>query len=215
MIDHKWYQLFIDIHHPNTYFDHIYYVNLDKRIDRYQSINNQLIRHKINATKISGIIPDHNHHCINDGQLGCLLSHKAILENALSNRYQTILILEDDTIFKENFIFLFSRFINNLPNIWDMIYLCGNHYGGIKPINKYVYQSYGTLSTNAYAINKPTMITMLELLNNTIYHQQPIDSLYCSIHPKIQTFVSVPNLCYQMAGFSDIENKITDYDILK
>jgi glycosyl transferase family 25 len=198
----------------NTYFDHIYYINLDKRIDRYESIKQQLKNYKINATRIRGIIPTQNNHKISNGQLGCLLSHLSILQDAQDKKYNKILIIEDDTIFKDNFEFLFNRFINHVPNNWDMLYLCGNHYGGTSYINNYVNKSNGTLTTNAYAINGKIIPKLLHILDKKIY-DQPVDSIYCSNHKLLNVFVSVPNICYQMASFSDIENKITDYHILK
>lgn len=212
----NWNELFITYYNINQYFDHIYYINLDKRKDRQQSISHQLQTHNISAERVSGVdTVDHHRHMINKGQLGCLLSHKYIIERAIAASQQKILILEDDTIFKSNFDFLFSRFVDNLPYDWDMLYLCGNHYGGTGRINDYVDKSFGTLSTNAYAINLPTMIRISSILNNNNTYDKPIDSIYCELHPKIRTLVSRPNLCYQMAGFSDIENKITDYGVLK
>lgn len=198
----------------NNYFDHIYYINLDKRIDRYESIKQQLKNNEISATRIRGIIPVSNHHKISDGQLGCLLSHLLILNNAQEKKYNRILILEDDTIFKDNFKFLFDRFIKHSPTNWDMLYLCGNHYGGISPVNNYISKSNGTLTTNAYAINISIIPKLINILDQKIYHQ-PIDSIYCNNHKLFNVFVSVPNICYQMASFSDIENKITDYHVLK
>jgi len=198
----------------NQYFDQIYYINLDRRKDRLLSIQQQLSLYNIQATRISGIELSSNNHQINNGQLGCLLSHLYIIGDAINNQYHRILILEDDTIFKDNFLELFSRLVGYLPDQWDMLYLCGNHFGGREYVNEYVYRSYGTLSTNAYAINQSIIFKIYDLLTQQPY-QQPIDSIYCSLHPNITTYSSAANICYQMAGFSDIENKITDYHVLK
>lgn len=198
----------------NKYFDQIYYINLARRIDRYNSITNQLTTNNISAIRITGIEPQTNNHRISNGQLGCLLSHLSIIKDAIIHKYARILIIEDDTIFKDNFIELFSRLIYYLPQQWQMLYLCGNHFGGKQHINPYVARSYGTLSTNAYCIDQSIMPTLYSLLT-VDFHTSPIDTIYCNIHPKILAYTSTTNLCYQMASFSDIENKITDYDILK
>ncbi len=198
----------------NQYFDKIYYINLNKRNDRLVSIQKQLSLYNIRATRIAGIEPSINNHKINNGQLGCLLSHLSIINDSIYNQYRRILILEDDTIFKDNFLVLFSRLVASLPDQWDMLYLCGNHFGGREYFNEHVYRSYGTLSTNAYAINQSIMYKIYNLLIQQPY-EKPIDSIYCSLHPAIRTYSSAQNICYQMAGFSDIENKITDYHVLK
>lgn len=214
-MNNDWYNLFsypeIDI---NIFFDKIYYINLDSRTDRLESMRHELVKNSIIAQRVAGIIPDNNPYIINNGQLGCLLSHLSIITDAIINDYNTILILEDDTIFKENFAKLFSRFVHYLPVEWHMIYLCGNHFGGIEYLNDQVYKSYGTLSTNAYGIHKSIFNKLYTKLTDKPYCQ-PVDSIYCSLHKDISAYASVPNLCYQMAGFSDIENKITDYDVLK
>lgn len=209
-----WDKLFLQQYTPNNYFDKIYFINLDKRSDRYNSITNQLFSVNIFAQKISGVVPLVNTHQINNGQLGCLLSHKLILEDCLYHRYEKILIFEDDTIFKDDFLKNFDILIHNLPTSWDMVYLCGNHYGGLSYINEHINKSYGTLSTSSYGVHINIIPYILSILNTSLY-TQPIDSIYCSIHSKINTFASKNNLCYQMAGFSDIENRYTDYDILK
>lgn len=214
-MNNNWNNLFIYPEvSPNTFFDQIYYINLDNRTDRLNSISQQLLENNISAKRVRGIIPDDNPHPINNGQLGCLLSHLSIITDAMINNYNSILILEDDTIFKKNFISLFSRLIYYLPTQWHMIYLCGNHFGGIEHVNDYIYKSNGTLSTNAYGINKSIFHRLYAALTTKPYNS-PVDSIYCSLHKDVLAYVSVPNLCYQMAGFSDIENKITDYDILK
>ncbi len=198
----------------NQYFDQIYYINLNRRSDRLVSIKQQLSLYGIQAIRVAGIEPSVNNHRINNGQLGCLLSHLSIISDSIYNQYDRILILEDDTIFKNNFLQLFSRLIGHLPNEWDMLYLCGNHFGGREYVNEYIYRSYGTLSTNAYAINHSIIRKIYNALIKQPY-EKPIDSIYCDLHPTILTYSSAQNICYQMAGFSDIENKIIDYHVLK
>ena len=146
------------------------------------------------------------------GQLGCLLSHKKIIQYSYINNLSNICILEDDVVFKNNFHEDFKRFINMVPNNWDMIYLCGNNFIGLNKINNLVYKTNGTLTTSSYIIKNTIYKDILNIPDSPI---KPIDSYYLDLHKKINAYVAVPSLTYQMAGFSDIEGKFVNYDFLK
>ncbi len=97
---------------------HIIYINLRKRPERRQYIEKQLKRMGLyqQATYLEAIdgntIPDHIYQPIRDnfktlarieeriiGRIGCLMSHLRALEIAIDNRYENVLILEDDCCF--------------------------------------------------------------------------------------------------------------------
>jgi phosphorylcholine metabolism protein LicD/GR25 family glycosyltransferase involved in LPS biosynthesis len=56
------------------------------------------------------------------GQVGYILSIYSLLEDAYNNKYENILIFEDDVHFK-NFHIMFPKFYKNVPNDYDIIYL--------------------------------------------------------------------------------------------
>lgn len=105
--------------------DHIVYINLDRRTDRKQEINNEFALMGINQDKIERFqaIPT----C--PGIVGCGLSHMGVLELAKNKQYEHVLIMEDDFEFlvdlkqlEIQLNYLFTEF--KLP--WDVIMLSYN-----------------------------------------------------------------------------------------
>jgi len=121
----------------NTYFDKIFYINLDKDVDRNQHIISEFEKWKIiNFERISGFvfneIPDRiywrnfNKPYLNEkyllGSLGCRKSHLEIIRLSIERNYSKILILEDDIFFTENPHILLNN--QNLTD-WDLLYFGG------------------------------------------------------------------------------------------
>lgn len=81
--------------------DAIFYINLDKRTDRKQQIEEELDKFGLKYERFTGLIfPDiHPYY-------GCSMSHLGILKIARERGYKNVMILEDDFIFnvdKETF----------------------------------------------------------------------------------------------------------------
>ena len=77
------------------YIDHIFYINLEKRKDRREHIENLLKDHDlfdISERYIAIETPD-------SGIIGCSQSHLNVLKLAKERRYKNVLILEDDFTF--------------------------------------------------------------------------------------------------------------------
>ena len=118
------------------------------------------------------------------GEIGCNLSHMETMKIALKNRYNKILILEDD-------IKIHPKFINNLqkikpfiPTDCDILFLGINNinykWGSFKKINKYINKPFGSKTytkypesdggiygAHAYIINRKAM-------KEFIKHTQPM-----------------------------------------
>lgn len=212
----KWQKLFSGNNSSelNTFCDIVYYINLDTRLDRLESINKQLFNNKIIATRFSAICPTSSDQKtkINAGEIGCLMSHLKIMQDVVDKNYSVACILEDDIVFKEFFSILFSRFIENIPSNWDMLYLCGNNFCGLNKINECVFKTRGTLTTCAYIITKNMCEKVIDYIGNNF--DKPIDSYLAELHKQTNTYVAVPSLAYQMSDYSDIQKRIVDYGFL-
>lgn len=131
----------------NEYFDKIFYINLDKDIDRNENIISQFQKYniqnyeRITATLITDYPPKYlwrnfNQDKLNDkyiiGSIGCRNSHWRIMELCLERGYNKVMILEDDIVINENPNKILENNIEKLHN-WDMLYFGGNeelHFGG-------------------------------------------------------------------------------------
>ena len=69
-----------------------FYINLEHRTDRKQHVETQLITIGIPAKRFNAIKME-------NGAIGCSMSHLKILTEALNNNLDHVLIIEDDITF--------------------------------------------------------------------------------------------------------------------
>lgn len=74
----------------SNYIDKIFYINLDKRIDRREEIENELKQKGLEGERYSAMYTPHS------GIVGCGYSHLNVLKLAKERGYKNVLILEDD-----------------------------------------------------------------------------------------------------------------------
>ena len=88
------------------------------------------------------------------GELGCAISHIIVWEDALKNKYDNILVLEED------FVVLNELLVNDfksLPSDWDLFYLGKNTLPGFEDIDvglSRIKKSAPSYNTHAYLLNK-------------------------------------------------------------
>jgi GR25 family glycosyltransferase involved in LPS biosynthesis len=114
----------------NEYFDKIYLLNLHKRKDRLVKSTDKLNQLNIKYEVFSGVdgsIMNHiwkkfdNPYFSNTSYLGCAISHLSIYQDAITNGYQRILIIEDDNLVYQN---IHERFDSlDIPDWNDLFYL--------------------------------------------------------------------------------------------
>ena len=190
--------------------DHIYFINLPHRKDRFIHITNQL--KKMRFTNISLIkaiyLP-------NTPQIGCALSHLSALKDAYINKYKTIMILEDDFTFNISRS-EFNKKINNVyKNFkrWDVIQLSSINYKTQKTFIDQIDKVIKADTTSAYITNLNTIPLIFNVFKtcinpNPLYksNQSAIDVAWQSLQPNLNWFILQPMLGYQNERFySDIE----------
>ena len=198
-------------------FSKIYYINLDRRLDRDISINNELKKININKTieKISAIdgknidfnmIPNNLitkegidaaleknnglYLVMTKGAIGCALSHKYIYEKMLYNTDKYILILEDDIWFDDNFNDKLIEYTKDIPE-YDILFL-GYHeiYNNDNLKDKPYMKITGKIyGLYGYIINKKAAKELIELFPLT----SQIDSEMAKIFSKLNTYALKEN----------------------
>lgn len=106
-----------------------------------EKMNQVLIKQKITDKNISNI------KYLKPGQYGHLDSFKRIFEDIIINNYNTVLVLEDDCQFTDDFKNKFFNTYNNLPKNWDLVYL------GVNDIHRKVSREPKMLRPHVYNIN--------------------------------------------------------------
>ena len=145
-LSYKLYDKYVTINVDYSLFNTmgIYYINLDRSLDRRQNIEKMCREHEIKATRVSAVdgkkldLDDPKYEKAlqkikwwflienrkNVGHFGCYLSHMKIYEMFLQTDKEYCLIFEDDAEFITPYL---KREIvhnmNNLPRDWDILLL--------------------------------------------------------------------------------------------
>uniref|UniRef100_A0A6C0ERX9 Glycosyl transferase family 25 domain-containing protein n=1 Tax=viral metagenome TaxID=1070528 RepID=A0A6C0ERX9_9ZZZZ len=101
----------------------IFYINLDTRPDRKAHVENELNKVGLKGQRFNAIK-------MQNGALGCSMSHLEVLKNAKANSLDHVLIVEDDITFIN--ISLFTSQLNNFlfkNKEWDVLLIAGNNKG--------------------------------------------------------------------------------------
>jgi GR25 family glycosyltransferase involved in LPS biosynthesis len=202
----------------SNYFDKVYCVNLERRTDRWEKVTNTFKEFNfddverfeaIDGKKLDLTNVPHNSSLL-AGELGLLETNINIIKEAQEKNYGSILILEDDVVFTDEMRQL-ETYMAALPPDWDMLFLGGNHIYGEPPliVNDKVLKLNKTYATHCIAIKN----TLFEpILGITKKRQKPIDVYYGELQPIFNVYGFTPNLAIQTVEFSDIQNKMVDYN---
>lgn len=199
-------------------FDKIYVISLKRRKDRLEEFFNELpnpwIFNKIETYEaIDGSLetaPDWWDN--NLGALGCFLSHKRLIDKCVAEKVCSVLILEDDAVFCQDFSEKCSEFLNHVPNNWEMLYLGGQHL--TKPedqiIDGCVAIGTNVNRTHAYALNKEGLLKIKHYLSMEPWpiRKRHIDHYYGFLHKHkhIIPYCPLNMMVGQRKGYSDIIN---------
>ena len=171
-----------------------YIVNLEKDKDRMNAISKQLKKENVNFKRFNAIYGKHldlnTERCkkyfskkaiedLKPGQLGCSMSHIILWEEIASKKNNNMyMILEDDAIVPKNFNKEVMKYINEMPNNWDMLLLGANRLIGKKYSDNLLYtdksiKRNGNYGLYAYIIKPKTaekLLNVCEKMDKTIDH---------------------------------------------
>ena len=203
-------------------FDRVYIVNLPERSDRRREIEAELGRFGLcvdgrnvrfwKATRPSdaGLFPSL-------GARGCFLSHLSILNDAIENDLDSILVMEDDLSIDERFVQAQPQMCRTLQEgAWHFAYL--GHVeampdAGGKPDWRIGEQPLAT--THFYALSRKALRPLRDHLQACLarepghplgspMHVDGAYSLYRMQHPQALSLIAAPSLGGQRSSRSDI-----------
>jgi len=201
-------------------FDKTYCINLKHREDRLTSFNNEVIKFDLgNYERYDAILGSSIRENINsrllDGEIGIIETNINILNESKKNKFNNVLIIEDDCYFTEDIVKI-NEFMKFVPDDWDMLYFGGNHntHMNIKPpihINDYVVKLHNTYSAHMVGIKSNLFDVIIPLLKN---YDKQIDVIYSELQKKYNVYSFYPGVAKQQSGYSDIQKQIVDYNWL-
>jgi len=193
----------------------IFYINLEHRVDRKMHVENELTKiglynfQRFNAIKM------------NDGAIGCSMSHLKVLQNALINNSDHILIVEDDISFLDAELFktqLNKFFQSNLK--WDVILFAGNNMPPYQYVNDCCVKVSRCQTTTGYLVNGHYIKILLNNIKTGLTHllSKPnqrttfaIDKFWFVLQQNGNWYLITPLTVIQREDYSDIEKKRTQY----
>jgi len=181
----------------NLFFDKVYCTNLNRRTDRWKRMEKIFHNLSLDVQRTSGfdfwnlmeslgVVQQRTRYAVTE-------THRNIIKDALENDYDSILILEDDTLFCKGFNEGVGKFLEAVPDNWDMFYL--GYYAGPKfpwnqfkdlkimriPKNKTKHE--GLWAAHAYGLRRNIYEDILNCGNDSFTRVQlgPDDSKYGAI----------------------------------
>jgi len=193
---------------------HAFYINLDERVDRKKHVEEQLQSVGIQATRFPAIK-------MNNGAIGCSLSHLKCLETAYQNKWEHVLICEDDITFlnPELFVKQFESFLKNHSE-WDVVLLGGNNVPPYTKIDDTCIQVTKCQTTTGYVVNGHYIKTLMENIKMGVaqllrfpekHVMYAIDKYWFHLQEKDKWYFITPPTVIQAPGYSDIEKRNTNY----
>lgn len=203
--------------------DKVYAINLKSSTKRKENIIFQC--HKIGthfelveaidgvADNVSWIQNDFNskYEGWTQGAAGLVYTTKGIIEDAKANGYKSIMIMEDDIIFKDNAYKIAKKLFEQLPDDWELFHLASQNYNGSPRRMGQLMRLTGAWSCQIYMINENVYDEYLEWLELV---DRPIDSITSKIiHPKGKSYAPVSDLIYTVPNYSTIRDMDINYGI--
>lgn len=193
-----------------------FYLNLSKRIDRKDKMGIELNKTKHLITRFEAI--DGNTITDLNGFVGSIknseykqyatyLSHLNMLKIASKNKWDKVIILEDDITLSNDFDDRLDKLIKELPTDWKMVYLGFNSQKNttINKINQWVYSVNNVYGCFGMLINGNFLEELISTIEN---HKTVIDEvIHKIILPNHKIYSFIPFLLYVNDDYSDLWNK--------
>ena len=187
----------------------VVYINLEHRTDRKERVESELLKYFPSEKVIRFNAIKHDH-----GGVGCVSSHIAVLEMAIQQNWNNVLVVEDDAIWS-NFDKGYALLERLIKNQYDVITL-GTAYA---TYDKNTYKLLCGQTTTAYVIQKLYYRTLLDnfnigltnLLKTKDWHTYALDQYWKRLQNTDNWFCIVPSLLIQGPSYSDIEKKNMNY----
>jgi GR25 family glycosyltransferase involved in LPS biosynthesis len=195
--------------------DKIMYINLNKRTDRRNEIEQELNNFGLEYDRFEAIETP------NFGAIGCFKSHLSVLKLAKERNYQNILILEDDFIFlvsKEKFEQNLSDFFSlNLP--FDLCMLSYNLIKSEELENNLVNKVIEAQTASGYIVNNHYYDKLIQLYEWALplYEETGAhwiyanDQIWKQYQPNDNWYYFKTRLGKQSCSYSDLGKEVVDY----
>ena len=198
-------------------FEHTIYINLEHRKDRLAHVQHELSKigvpnggTRFNAVKTA------------NGAIGCTISHIKCLEQAKAQNLPQVFICEDDICFKDPELLLqnAAQFNAVFGNAYDVLIIGGNNLPPYKQFGDFCAQISNCQTTTGYIVKQHYYDTLINnfreglkklMKNPTNKREFAIDIYWKCLQTSDRWYIVLPLTVHQLEGYSDIEERDTDY----
>jgi glycosyl transferase family 25 len=192
----------------------VMYINLDSRPDRKEHVVKELEKVGVKeATRFKAIE-------LENGALGCSMSHLKCIEIAKKNNYECVLICEDDIEFLDPNLFLTQTRIFLEKNVnWDVVLVAGNNMLPYKPYDDCSIKVFNCQTTTGYIVKKNYYDKLINnfktgiqnLIKDPTNNDFKIDKYWFRLQREDNWYLIIPLTVVQKEDYSDIEKKVTNF----
>ena len=136
------------------------------------------------------------------GAYGCLQSHLALVREARAQEQESILIMEDDVVFADDFRARFQERVRHLPSAWDMLYFGCLHYEPPEPVAPGIGRLRTSFSTFMYAVRRTAYDTFISLNER---ERDPVDRTNVILQKRFRCYCFMPHLAWVDDSYSDAQ----------
>lgn len=197
----------------------ILYINLDNRPDRRLHVEKQLESVGMNGTRFSAIKME-------NGRVGCSMSHLKCLQTAKANNWDHVFICEDDITFTKPELFKqqLNKFLtteNSAVNNWDVCIVGGNNLPPFQQIDDYCIRVSHCQTTTGYIVKGHYFDKLIDNYREGISRliREPekhvmfaIDKHWLQLQKQDRWFLITPATVIQLEDYSDIEKRVVNYN---
>jgi glycosyl transferase family 25 len=200
--------------------NHCFFINLDERLDRLRNVKNELSKigcenpERVPAVKME------------NGAIGCTISHIKCLELAKERNYPQVFICEDDIVFLEPKILTenIKKFSNSyLIDYYKVLIIGGNNCPPYYNITKYCIKVLNCQTTLGYIVKQKYYDKLIANMKEGLHfllkdptnkQSYAIDIYWKKLQQQDDWYMLIPATVTQMVGYSNIENKNLNYNNL-
>jgi glycosyl transferase family 25 len=192
----------------------VLYINLDNRPDRNEHVKKELEKIGVTSSERFKAIK------LDNGALGCSMSHLKCLELAKKNNYDRVIICEDDIEFLDPSLFLnqLQAFLDSKIN-WDMILVAGNNMVPYVPVNNCCIKVFRCQTTTGYIVKNAYYDKLIQnykdgiekLMREPDNNDFKIDKYWFKLQRDDNWYLIIPLTIVQKEDYSDIEKKVTNF----
>ena len=203
--------------------DLTYVINLEARPDRLEQVRAELQTLGWSWERVNAV------HAPLRGALGCALSHSVALRRFLASppTARHALVLEDDVTFTRDPRPDMARFLTDYAGKgdseeWDVLMLASNTVQEVGAPQEYLTRILDAQTTSAYAVSRrfaPTLLARFDQSARALMWSTTVEPQFCcdiawkSLQPQSSWFCLAPKAAIQRPGYSDIEGRVTNYNV--